>query len=373
MDYLHDLYISKSFICIGNSLTTCFKCKYCRLMDEWSKNISYTTMPSDINSIFTKLPVVVNIFYGDPLLQIANTVTILENLEKVRHKGPVVVITKGDFSKFPDRPFDLDLHFAFSTFGLENGPIKYNGVSKDSFELNLHKTFNRRHQYKYSIEFRPIIYNVNDSEESIDYVLNLARYYDLAVGYSGLQGKPYVVKIWQSRGYDLQPYPGYKFGHKKMISLDRLNYIKGRAKELDVPIFSKTSCLISYTHNLDRDYNAHYYRPSEVGCKGCIMEFKCMEAKKNRASLNVSSDLVPFEHELIYKENHTCILKKSGICEFPTADCSKISGGLIKINKPITTADVRVIKWLTGYTVDANFFEAAYLSSEWLKKVKYAT
>ena len=51
------------------------------------------------------------------------------------------------------------------------------------------------------------------------------------------------------------------------------------AKKFDVPVFRKTSCLISYTHNLNRDYNAHYYRPNEVGCNGCIMESKCKEYK----------------------------------------------------------------------------------------------
>lgn len=54
------------------------------------------------------------------------------------------------------------------------------------------------------------------------------------------------------------------------------------------------------------------------------------------------------------------------ICEFTTSDCSNISGNIIKINKKITTADVRVIKWLTGYTVDADFYESQQLSDEWL-------
>ena len=31
----------------------------------------------------------------------------------------------------------------------------------------------------------------------------------------------------------------------------------------------------------------------------------------------------------------------------------------------ITTADVRVIKWLTGYTVDADFLESQYINKKW--------
>ena len=67
------------------------------------------------------------------------------------------------------------------------------------------------------------------------------------------------------------------------------------------------------------------------------------------------------------KKKHECILKKKGICEYPTEDCSNISGNVIKINKPITTSDVRVIKWLTGYTVDANFVESYAISEDWFK------
>jgi len=367
MDLLDTLYVSKSFVCIGNSLPFCFNCKYCRLINDWSSCITYFTMPSEINPLFKYLPVAVNLFYGDPMLQVDGTVTLLERLEKAGHKGPVIIITKGDFSRFPDRPFDLDLHIAFSTFGVEGGrSMKYDGVDRNTLLTNLEVAFKRNYRYKYSIEFRPIIYNVNDSDASIDWVLLLAQAYGLAIGYSGLQGTPDVVRIWEERNYNLKPYPGFKFGHKKSLSKDRLDYIKTKAKDMGVPIFSKTSCLLSYTHGLSRDYNAHYYRPNEVGCFGCAMQNKCFAAKRLRDTLEPNLlDKIPFKAKLLYKKKHTCILKKKGICEYPTADCSRIRGGLIEIKDKITTADVRVIKWLTGYTVDADFYESSHLSSCW--------
>ena len=76
------------------------------------------------------------------------------------------------------------------------------------------------------------------------------------------------------------------------------------------------------------------------------------------------------EYEIINKVKHECILKKKGICEFPTEDCSNINGNIIKINDTITTSDVRLIKWLTGYTVDANFYESSYINKKWVKKEK---
>lgn len=33
----------------------------------------------------------------------------------------------------------------------------------------------------------------------------------------------------------------------------------------------------------------------------------------------------------------------------------------------LTTSDVRVIKWLTGYTVDANFNDSFLISEDWIK------
>ena len=63
---------------------------------------------------------------------------------------------------------------------------------------------------------------IRDASQIVHYLSMLE--YNLAIGYSGLQGKPESVKIWQEQGIDLRPYPGYKFGHKKII--DSKNIIK---------------------------------------------------------------------------------------------------------------------------------------------------
>jgi hypothetical protein len=38
----------------------------------------------------------------------------------------------------------------------------------------------------------------------------------------------------------------------------------------------------------------------------------------------------------------------------------------MKIEEPMTTTDVRIIKWLTGYTVEAEFVESPYMSDRWI-------
>lgn len=357
--------IQKSFYMIGESKNRCFGCKYCRLLDRSTKNLNIKTIPSDINPLFKKLPVAVNLFYRDPLLQIKNTDRILRDLEDAHHEGPVIIITKGDFRLFPKNDYKLNLHIAFSTLGCEDYESKYEMARLwPLFISNLYAS-KEYQQYKYSIEWRPIIYNFNDNYRVINEIMNLAKRHKMPVGYSALQGKPDVVKYWEKKDIDLKPFPGYEFGHKKLLSEEVECMIQEASKKYHVPIFRKTSCLMSYIHGLERDYNAHYYRPSEVGCKGCVMEEKCQKFYNN---LDGTLDIeLPFKHEIVWKDNHECILSKQNICEYPTPDCRRIKGWLIKINERISTADVRVIKWLTGMTVDADFYESDQLSNRWLK------
>lgn len=58
-------------------------------------------------------------------------------------------------------------------------------------------------------------------------------------------------------------------------------------------------------------------------------------------------------------------LYRMGECKFPSNDCKNISGKLIKINEKITSSDLRVIKWLTGLTVDCEFKEIEFISDKW--------
>ena len=356
--------LAKSFYLLGDTLDYCYDCKYCRLNGEKCEEKHYNILPNEINPLFANIPVAVNLFYGDPLLQIDNTINYLKRLENAKHKGPVIIITKGDFKKFPDMKFDLDLHIAFSTFGIDS---QLDGNTMERFGNNLKATLNRENNYKYSIEFRPIIYNINDSIETFERVFKLAKKYNLAVGYSGLQGKPESVKIWEEQGIDLKPYPGFQFGHKKIIDEKIMKLFEKTAEKYKVPVFRKTSCLFSFVHNLPRDYNAHYYRPSEMGCNNCIMKEKCQNFKNKLSIDNNLDNVIPFEYKIINKNNHICILKQKGICEFPTEDCAHISGNIIHIKEKITTSDVRIIKWLTGYTVDASFYESPYISEKWVK------
>ena len=168
-----------------------------------------------------------------------------------------------------------------------------------------------KNKYKYSIEFRPIIYKINDSPEVIENVFKIAKKYNASIGFCGLQGKPEMLKVLKENNIHFEPYPGYELGMKKSLSKQVEDLIFEMSDKYLIPVFRKTSCLISYTHDLERDYNAHYYRPNEMRCKTCPMSVKCHNFKYDLSKSNIKSvDTIPFDHEIIEKTNHVCILHK---------------------------------------------------------------
>lgn len=358
MDLYKDAYFGKSFMMIGDSLPHCYNCSYCRAND--GDGYHFHKIPTDLNPLFETIPVAVNLFYGDPMLQLDKTIELLDRLEEAKHKGPVLIVTKGDLTKFPkDKKYSIDLHFGLSTFGVDS---KYDGGSMERFERNL--SYARELGYKYSIEFRPIIKDINSDITVIDHIKDLAKQYGVGIAYSGLQVSDNLKERLEKDGISFEPFDGHQFGLKKYVGKDVVDGFN-RNENDRYPIFKKTSCLITYTHNLSRDPNAHYYRPNEVGCAHCPMVDKCMGFK---GGLQDTLDIeIPFEYEVVEKENHECGLYKLGVCKFPSYDCKHISGKLIKINEELTTTDVRLIKWLTGFTVDAVFTESPYMSEKWLR------
>ena len=367
MELFKDAYFSKSGMLVGKELDHCFDCAYCRAHN--GQRFDFTKyLPTDLNPDFTNIPVMVNLFYGDPTLQISETFSILDRLEEAGHNGHVVIITKGDMNKFTHSWWPLNIHFGISTFGINS---IYDGSSIERFEKNLNICRNKK--LSYSIEFRPIIKNINDSDEVFNYVVSKAKEHGVGIGYCGLQVSEETRERLNREGIVFEPYnENVGFGLKKFISKERDTALRNIAHSQGVNVFKKTSCLIATTNHTP-DYNAHYYRPNEVGCPDCPNKKICKEYKENlfnNPDILKLRSIIPFKFDLVDKVDHVCTLYQNGLCQFPSHDCMHISGKMIKIDDEITTTDVRIIKWLTGYTVDAKFIEEPYMSKAWLKNIK---
>lgn len=336
------LYTIKSFICIGDSLPQCYNCDYCRAHDN--EEYHFHTMPSSINPLFSNLPVAVNLFYGDPTLQWKNTLDLLKKLEESHHKGIVMIVTKGKLKDIPE--MELNLHV-----GISYGPDK---ISQDNLEYNIIKA--SRSWYTYSIEYRPICKGLNDSQKAISYVMKLARKYGNApISYCGLQMPPFPLPD------KYKPYDGREFSGQKYISKGVNRRIQKYAAKYNVPIFHKTSCMLSYMYNLSHDYNIHFLKPLGTECSSCVKKNECQKPYTTNISL-------PFKYEIIHRHDYQCSFAKNGLCKVPNAECMQMSGVFIKPQlKEITRGDARIIKWLTGYMpCDVeNLVETPYISDFW--------
>lgn len=339
-------------------MNKCYDCKYCRAKSNENK-IKYDILPEYINSVFSKIPIVINMFYGDPLLQVEKTKSYLKRLEDAKHQGIVLIITKGKITDLGDLNYNLDLHIALSTIGKTHDVDK---IGYKNFLYNL--KYIKNYKAKFSCEFRPIMYNINSDKETIDNLFKLCSKHNLPIGYCGLQASDELKQYWTKNNLDyFEPFPNYELCMKKPISEECETIIREASKKYNIPIFKKTSCLLSYVHKLHKDYNAHYYRPNELNCKECEMYNSCLEFRENQNDKMDFSKIIPFKYNIEYVNKHKCSYHH--LCKYPHPDCTNISGYIIKIDKQLTSADVRVIKWLTGYTVKANFTESNFLSDEW--------
>lgn len=375
MNLLTDYYFLKSFYCMGKEHEICYDCAYCRARNKNNKK-EYFTPPSKINPLFTNIPVVINVFYGDPLIYLSDTIKCLSILKEANHQGPVIIITKGDMSnpkvkEVFDKDWGLKIYFGLSVFGND----EFDGAGTlDRLKTNLKicRELSKFYTYSYGIEYRPIINGVNDSEELMRKIFHLASYYYTGIAYSGLQVEPELEAYINEKNLPFTPYEGYEFGMKKNISKEVEDRLHKLSAEYFVPIFKKTSCSVSYFLNIGIDYNAHYYRPNEMGCNECPNKGLCLTRKEtadkieNSEWINENLKKLPFDLKLIYKEDHQCRLHREGLCKFPSDDCMHIHGALLTTDRVLTTSDVRLIKWLTGYTVDADFIESPYISNDWL-------
>lgn len=338
------LYTIKSFVSIGDSLDKCYDCEYCRANDDLKYH--YHTLPSEINPLFKKLPIAVNLFYGDPTLQWENTINILKQLEIDKHEGIVMIVTKGKLKDIPK--MSLNLHV-----GISYGPDK---ISQDNFEYNLKVAENS--WYKYSIEFRPICNGINDSEDLIRYVFSMAKKYsNVPISYCGLQLPP------KNLPEKYKPYDNREFSGQKYISKQVNEIIRKCSIEFGISVFHKTSCMLSTVHGLNYDYNIHFLKPIGVECHECINREMCN-------SFKVSSIDLPFDYEIVEKENYKCSFVRNGLCKVPNKECLNMRGIFIRPKlDSLTRGDVRIIKWLTGCMVSDvnNLIETPYISDFWKK------
>ena len=138
--------------------------------------------------------------------------------------------------------FNLDLHFGLSTFGVDS---KYDGGNMERFKRNLE--YARELGYKYSIEFRPIIKDINSSKEIPGAHLEIFYENETSTGWSWVStdkpqeitgladGKYILVETTAPQGYTVAESIPFTIENGKLKDRDANTLVMKDATIIDVP------------------------------------------------------------------------------------------------------------------------------------------
>lgn len=212
-------------------------------------------------NLLRKVPVSINNYYGDPLIQWDNTVNKLEELSKAQHIGPIGIITKGKITKFHAKVL-----LNYVKKGLKI--IVFISIS----ELPQFEKVGMAHRYenisilnKYNINnvayIRPMTPPYNTNKKIINKIckkLYQVRAKTMVV--SGFRGDSNIIK-------DMNPKQILEWTLRvKLLTKDVYNQFKENCKKYNIQLFTRTSCATSCLLKDKYTYNPYYNSPDLVKC-----------------------------------------------------------------------------------------------------------
>lgn len=183
---------------------------------------------------------------------------VLDLLDTKGLKNNILIITRGhvssdDIDKLESfKNLKITLLLTYSGIADPNiEPIVKNNVTVNSIR-RIHKYKNRVRLVLY---WRPIVAGWNDDDESIDRALNAAKYAD-AIVYTGYYHRPENAEHLRKIGIYV---PDDDYARRKLMpqNLEKKILDRYRSSGLNVPMFRKTSCGVSFVQNV-ADYNGHW-------------------------------------------------------------------------------------------------------------------
>jgi DNA repair photolyase len=222
--------------------------------------------------ILRELPVSVNNFYGDPVLQWENTIEKLESLEKSHHAGPVGIIMKG---KLNDRKVaelkekkekGLNLVTLISISELP----ELEGTGSE------HRYENIRMLNEAGVPaiayIRPMMPPFNTSEEVISKIFSQLKDAGcISAVTSGFRGDESLVER-------LSPDERVQWAMRvKVMPGEVFERIKKHAEANGIQLYTRTACAVSAAVGSERTYNPYYNSPNLVKCAelNCPMQDTC--------------------------------------------------------------------------------------------------
>lgn len=298
--------------------------------------------------LFKEIPVSINNFYGDPLIQWSNTVKKLNQLKQAGHTGPIGIITKGK----------ITTEKAAILSNLTQQGLKITVLISISempqFEKvgHAHRYENIRILNQYNIRniayFRPLTPPYNTSKEVIDSVFaKLNQVGAKVVVASGFRGDDNIVK-------DMAPDEVIEWTMRvKLMTKDVYNLLKENASQYGIKLFTRTACAVSYLCGDEKVYNPYYNSPNLVKCN----ELNCPLQKSCKAPLSPKKDSLELVKYLGYDVKVTCqdCNQKCNVqpdkrlnCPSCCTTCYILKIPRIEVSGKVGLGDLTFIRFITG-------------------------
>ncbi len=184
--------------------------------------------------------------------------SVLKYLDDKKLKNNILIITRGHVSQNDVEKLEeyknIRITLLLTYSGIADPAIE--PVAKNNTTITSIQTINAyKNKVKLILYWRPIVEGWNDDNDSIERALNAAQYTD-AIVFTGYYHRPENADYLNSIGINT---PTEDYARRKLMpfNLEQRILNKYRASGLNVPLFRKTSCGVSFVQNLP-DYNGHW-------------------------------------------------------------------------------------------------------------------
>jgi hypothetical protein len=302
----------------------------------------------DWTELLRQIPVSVNNFYGDPLIQWQDTCEKLEDLARTKHSGPVSIITKGKFTKkhieelkdFEKRGLRIVVFISISEMP------QFEKVGME------HRYENIRLLSEYGIPnvayIRPLTPPYNTSKEVIELIFEkLSRVGAKTVVASGFRGDDNLVK-------DMSPDDKIQWTMRvKIMSKDVYAFLKENSEKYGIQLFTRTSCAVSCLLGDSVTYNPYYNSPNLVKCSElhCPLVETCKPPLMPKEGSLEFARFLGYDVELIEGDNCTrCKVEpdKRLSCPSCCTSCFLVKTNRVSVKGKVGLGDIALIRFLTG-------------------------
>lgn len=237
-----------------------------------------------IKQMFKQIPIALNNYYGDPVIQWDNTMMKIKQLNEEHHQGPVAIITRGLIDEKMAKELKENSNNLPKLIVLPS----LSGLPKHI------EPASHTHRYK-TIEncvangipvmacVRPLIPELNGSEEILDEMFRKTKEAGCNhITISGFRGDDALVK-------DMELEEKHEWSLRiKIMSKDVAERCTRLADKYEIDLSKRVSCGVAKALGDDSSFNPYQYCPNLAGCDTCSIKNTCV------AETNVNHETIEF-------------------------------------------------------------------------------